>query len=267
MKKIFNYGIVFAAGILLQVTSLQADDAAPSAEQIINKAIEKSRQSEAKLAAEQYTFTKVTETEKIDDKGRCKERKKTLHEMFLKFGCLIKKRVAPPGETVAQAKKTEVEENSEPLKLGKVKATTRGDYINILTPELIGKYVFTLVDRLSINGRPAFVVAFQPKQKDLPGKELAEKVMNQAKGKLWIDAEEFELAKAQVHVDSEIPVGGGLLGSLKRAAFLLERTRLANGVWFDRSTKTDYEARKLTESTRVITRSESSNFQKLSSEG
>ncbi len=264
MKKILNFRIIFATGILLQTPRLFAADAAPSADQIIHKAIEQSRRAEADLATKQYTFTKVTETEKIDDKGELKERKKSLHEVFLKFGCLVKKRVVAPGETKAQAKKIDADENSEPLKLGKVTAKKRGDYINILTPELISKYVFTLVGQLNINGRQAFVVAFQPKQKNLPGKELAERVLNQAQGKLWIDAEEFEVAKAQISVNSEIPVGGGLLGSLKRAAFWLERTRLPNGVWFDRSTKTDYEARKLTESTRVITKSESSNFQKIS---
>jgi hypothetical protein len=70
-----------------------------------------------------------------------------------------------------------------------------------------------------------------------------------------------------VHIDSEITVGGGLLGSLKRAFFAIERTRLPDGIWFDRSMKTDYEARKLAASTRVITVSEFSNFRRLSPQG
>lgn len=268
MTKIFIIGIICTFGFFAKPARVFAvADETPTADQIVRKAVEQSRESEKDLAASGYTFTKATETEKFDENGRVMERKKSLHEISSKSGCFSKKRVKAPGESADEAKKSEAQDKKEPLKLGKYKASSRGDYLNILTPELIGKYVFTLVNRINLNGRPAFELAFEPKQKNLPAKELAERVLNQATGKIWIDAEEFEVAKAQIRVDSEIQVGGGLLGCLKNALFVIERTRLPGGIWFDRSTRTDYEARKLTESTRVVTKSESRNFQVLPNEG
>lgn len=254
--------LIFALGFFAVAPSVFGGDPLPSAKQIIEKAIAQSRQSEKNLATAGYSFTKVTEMERFDDEGRIKERKKSQHEMACKSGYLSKKRLVGPGETVAEAKKIEEQENKNLAKLaGKYKGSSRGDYLNILTLELIGKYSFTLVKCIDLNGRPTFELAFKPKQKNLPGKELVERVLNQATGKIWIDAEEFEVAKARVHVDSEITVGGGLLGCLKKAVFVIERVRLSDGIWFDHSTKTDYEARKLTESMRVVTKSESRNFQ------
>lgn len=186
--------------------------------------------------------------------------------MLFQSGFVSKRRVLAPNETEEEAKRNESSDTDE-LRLAKFKPSNRGDYIDILTPEVIGKYIYTLVDQVDLNGRSAFVVAFKPKHQNLPGKKLTDRVLNKAEGKLWIDAEEFELAQAQVRLNSEISVGGGLIGSLKRAAVTIERIRLPEGIWFDRSMKTDYEARKLMEFTRVITKSETRNFQKLSTEG
>lgn len=267
MTKSLSIGVVVAVAFLIQTFNLFALETSGglSANDIIDKAVEQARRAEAEAtqAQPEYTFTKVTETQELDTKGRVKEQKKSLYKMFFQSGLLSKKRVAAPGESAADSKKKEAQENSDPLKLAKYKSANRGDCLSILTPEFIGKYVFSLVSRTNVNGRSAFEVAFRPRQKNLPGKELAERVLNHAAGSIWIDAQEFEVAKAHVHVDSEVTVGGGLLGSLKRAVFMLERTRLPAGIWFERSTKTDYEARKLTESTRVITQTVSSNFRKL----
>ena len=89
-----------------------------------------------------------------------------------------------------------------------------------------------------------------------------DRLLNRMAGTMWIDVEEFELARMQVQLESEMLVGAGLIGSLKKASFLLERTRMPDGLWLERSVQTDYEARKFLESTRVSTRSESSEFRR-----
>jgi len=56
---------------------------------------------------------------------------------------------------------------------------------------------------------------------------------------------------------------GGVLGSLKKMAYTLMRTRLADGQWFNASSSGDFEGRKLLDSTRVKTSSRSTNFRPL----
>jgi hypothetical protein len=80
---------------------------------------------------------------------------------------------------------------------------------------------------------------------------------------LWIDEQEFEVARAEVFLSSEVNVLGGVIGSLKKLAYTLNRSRLDDGVWFSTSSTGDFEARKLLDSTHIKTKSASKNFRRV----
>jgi hypothetical protein len=269
VTKLFNIGIALAAGFYFCAFAARGDDTngSPPVEEIIRKLIERSQEKPSHLVQPEYSFTKLTEREEFDSKGRVKERKSSSNEMFFCSGVISKKPNANVGHNPSGAKKTESPGKNESAKSTKPKPANRGESINLITDEIFGKYVFTLINRTNLNGRPTFELAFQPKKKNASGKNFMERLLNRTTGKLWIDVEEFELARMQVQLESEMLVGAGLVGSLKKAAFILERARLPEGFWFERSVKTDYEARKFLESTRVITTSESSGFRKRASKG
>ncbi len=265
MRNIFSQGIALSFGFCLWAGAAAGETkGCPSVEQIIEKAVEKSKLTLAQTAQPEYTFTKVTEREEFDSEGKIKEHKSSSNEMFFKSGITSRKPIqsAEPNSVAGGDEK-----KSNSLKSDKPKSSNRADYLNLLTPDMLAKYVFTLVARTTVNGRTAFEVDFTPKKRSSSGKTVVDRILNQAAGKLWIDAAEFELARAQVHLDSEILFGGGILGSVKKAFFMLERTRLPDGIWFDQRTRTDYEARKLTESMRVIMKTESSGFRRRLREG
>jgi hypothetical protein len=46
---------------------------------------------------------------------------------------------------------------------------------------------------------------------------------------LWIDAEEFEIARADVQLGSEADILGGVIGCLRKLAYSITRVRLAEG--------------------------------------
>ncbi len=239
---------ICAAACFLTQNIFAANTNAISAEEIVQKAVTRAKIAEQEAKPE-YALVQTTTTEERDAKGQVKECERKAEEVRLRSGCLVK-----DGDGVSKKQKRDAKVD--------MKTSSRSDFINLLTPQMIGKYVFSLISRTNVNGRDAFELVFQPRNKNLPGKELAEKIMNQAKGRIWIDSEEFELVRANIHVDSEIPVAG-FLGALKRAAFSLERVRLETGLWFERFYKTDYEARKLMDSKRVITQAEFSNFRRV----
>ena len=220
-----------------------------SAQEIVQKAVVRAKAVETEIKPE-YTIVQTTTTEERDAQGQIKDRNQKAEEVHFRSGCMVK-----AGESPKKKEKCD----SSKLSL---KNSSRSDFLNLLTPETIGKYIFSFVKRTTLNGRDAFELSFQPCSKNLPGKELAEKILNRATGRIWIDVEEFELVKAQVRMDSEVPVGG-FLGALKRAAFSLERIRMDTGLWMERFYKTDYEARKLLDIKRVITESEFSNFRRV----
>ena len=125
------------------------------------------------------------------------------------------------------------------------------------------KYDFILLEPESLQGRPAYVMAFRPKNGRLSENQWSDRLMNRLAGKLWIDQEDFEIAKADLSLQSEITVGLGLLGALKKFDFVLERVRLPEGVWFNRSSRADLVSRKLFDSSHVKTWSELKDFRRI----
>jgi hypothetical protein len=90
-----------------------------------------------------------------------------------------------------------------------------------------------------------------------------DRLLNQLSGTLWIDAEEFEVARAEVSLQSEVNLLGGLIGSLKKLAYTLERTRVAEGVWFSTLANGDFQGRKLLDPTHIKTKSQSVHFHRV----
>jgi len=231
----------------------------------MQKAVERARWSATQHDRPNYTYTKTTVTEELDANGKVKERKEKLYEGVVESGLTYLKLVKvngknlPPGEL----KKQEERELRDRETLAQRKTSNSGDdRENFLTSELIAKYNFAVVDRKPINGRPAYVLTFQPKP-GLPMKQAADRLLNQLAGKIWIDEQEFEIARIEIHLQSEVTLWGGLLASLKRFTFTLGRARLENGVWFNTLSAGDFEGRKLLDSAHVRTQSESTNFRPL----
>jgi hypothetical protein len=250
MKEVYRLFAGIAASSLSLICSIPSSAQSSNvvaANEIIQKAVDVAKAAESAPKPE-YSLVQKTVTEERDGKGQVKDRDEKAEQVRLRSGELVK-----DGE-----KKT----SKKPCGKLDLKNSSRSDFINLLTPETIGKYIFSLISKTNLNGRAAFELAFKPRSANLPGKELTDKIMNQATGRIWIDAEEFELVKAHIQIDKEVPVAG-FLGALKRAAFSLERVRLETGLWFEKFYRTDYEARRLMDSKRVITQSEFTNFRRI----
>jgi hypothetical protein len=128
---------------------------------------------------------------------------------------------------------------------------------------LAAHFDFALVGRETINGRDAYEISFQPKNPEPPTRHMVDKLLNRLSGTLWIDAQEFEVARAEVQLRSEVNLLGGALASLKKLAYTMTRTRVGDGIWFGTSSSGDFQGRKLIDEMRVRVKSQSSNFRPL----
>jgi len=236
--------------------------------QIMSKAIERAQQLESDRGRPDYVYTKLSITEELDDKGRVKDRKQKRYQVLFHSGLSYLKLMKVEGQNLsaAELRKQQDHELAERQKLTQTKFAKGGDNReNFLTPELVAKYRFTLIGSECVHGRPTYELKFEPKAPDLPVKQMIDRLLNHLSGTVWIDEEEFEIAKAEAHLDSEVTLWGGVLASLKRVTLCLERTRIDDGVWFNRATTGDFEGRRLLDPTRIRIKSESNNFRKLGS--
>lgn len=114
-----------------------------------------------------------------------------------------------------------------------------------LNGDLVKRFDFQLTGRELLDGRPTFVVAFQPRPGRLPERNLKDKFINKAAGRVWIDAGDHALVKANLWLTERVNVIGGLVGAVWKFTFNFERQRLDEGLWFTRESNWHLEGREL----------------------
>ena len=240
-------------------------ETALTADQVVERAVARAEETQSRAGQPGYTYTKLTVTEELDADGRVKERKERVYRVFFDRGATYVKLLTvngkPPGE--AELKKQAENETNARQILGSSKRAKRENRENFLRPEVVARFKFTLLNQESINGRPAYEVAFEPKCPESPARHMIDRLLNRISGTLWIDAEEFEIARADISLGSEVDFFGGVVGSLKKLAYSMTRTRVGEGIWFNTLSTGDFEGRKLLDSMRIKTKSQSTNFRPL----
>jgi hypothetical protein len=96
--------------------------------------------------------------------------------------------------------------------------------------EIPDAYNFKLVGEESIDGRPAWVIEMTPRPGFTPVSPHAA-MLAHIEGKLWIDKEDVQWAKAEAHVIDTISIGWIVARIGPGARFTVEQTRVADGLW------------------------------------
>jgi hypothetical protein len=112
-------------------------------------------------------------------------------------------------------------------------------------PNLVKRFQFTLVGREMLNGRPSLMVDFKPLNDHLPVNQFADKFINKAAGRVWVDEEDYAIAQAQVHLTQQVNVIGGLVGAVWKFTYGFTRLRTPEGYWFARSMDWHLEGREV----------------------
>ncbi len=234
-----------------------------SAEDVIQKAVDHAQRAEAS-SGPAYSYTKLSVTEELDAAGKVKERKEKVYQVIFQEGTTRLKLLAVNGHAPAETdlkQQRENENNARQLSPSKSKRKERRE--NLLTPEIVARFAFNLVEKTEMNGRETYRIAFQPRKPEQAAHGVVDRLLNRISGMLWIDAQEFEIARADIQLGSEVNLVGGLVGTLRKLAYTVTRTRIADGVWFDTSSSGDFEGRKLIDSLRIKTKSQATNFRAI----
>ncbi len=238
--------------LLIAVTGVCAasNDDSPtfSADEIVARALEKARQAESSSERNRYGYTQITMVEEMDGRGQIVDHKEKVYAVTLNEGWTRLRLVRINGEDLPPAELRREDERETRLRqrltmAASNKGSDRRD--NFFAPDIVDKFQFRLQGREEINGRPAFVLDFQPKNPASAVRLITDRLVNQLTGTVWIDAEDFEVARIEIHMQGEINLWAGLLASLKKMAFTLDRVRVADGIWFNREASGSFDGRKL----------------------
>lgn len=258
--------IICALGLCLalsEVVDLRAETTL-TVEHVLAKAIARGQQDQ-KGSVPDFKYRKLTATEELDSAGHLKERREKVYEISYRGGLSHATLLQVNGHlpTPEDLKQQSDNEMNVAKLLGQAKPANGDNRENFLTTELISRFDFKLLGLTNLNGRATYELSFTPKTPAPATHRLVDRLLNQISGTLWIDAQEFEVARAEVSLRAEVNLVGGIIGSLKKLNYTLERTRVADGVWFSTLSSGDFQGRKLLDPTHIKTKSQSVNFRRV----
>ncbi|MEJ0089357.1 MAG: hypothetical protein WDM80_06375 [Limisphaerales bacterium] len=207
-------------------------------QQMVARAVGKEDQNDD-LFTMNYQYNRVRTWVYRDNQGEVKSReeKNTVENKPLRLAEAAQTGAEPVPTTVANDKLVSAMRSNMPRKAMKVK--------NYSIPDLVKRFQFTLVGREVLNGRPTLVADFKPASDDLSVKSFADKFINQATGRVWVDEEDYAVAQTQLHLIQPVNVLGGLAGTVRKLNYGFTRARTPEGYWFARNTQWHLEGREV----------------------
>lgn len=222
-------------------------------------------QRAADVAADQqpFTYIKKASTEELDGKGRVANRKVKVYEVTQVGGVTHARLTAlavndqPAANVQTQAQR----EDEAKQKLTTAKSSgKRGRFDQVLTEELFKRFSWQVEKREVHASRPRLLLHFQPRGGDQPVDKLADRIINQLEGQLWVDEMDWEVVRAELKLRERVTLWGGLLGALDRFGLVIIRDRSPEGAWFVKRTELDVTGRKLFGTVQFRAREDSENF-------
>jgi hypothetical protein len=212
---------------------------------IIKKAVEANERNWK--VARNYTWTERDEERGLDSQGGVKKTEVNTYEVTLQEGepyyHLVQKNDKPlsPKEEKKEQEKLQKSiherESETPEQRAKrlAKYEKEREESRKFLREITDAYTFRLEGEESIEGRPAWVIAAEPRPGFQPQMRDA-RILPKLHGKLWIDQQEYQWAKVEIEVIDTISFGLSLVRIHQGAHVKFEATRLNEEVWLPKTT-------------------------------
>ncbi len=255
--------------ILLSALSSFAatNEPSPTFEQLASNVVARSKWERTQNTTAQFTFGKTRALEEFDSKGKLEDSKRSRQEWFPINGVPFARLVEKNGKPLTDKERKAEEEREAAVRAGKKPArspeATKRDKEWQFTDEMLARYTFKVTGQELLRGRPTWVVEFSPRSKDLPVKNVADRVANKVAGKVWVDAEDWELARMKFWLTEEVTLIGGIVGVLRKFELLLERVRVEPNAWLPKVVDFDMAGRELLTNKRIHYREEAKDFKRV----
>jgi hypothetical protein len=206
--------------------------AAPSATEIIDRV--KARAADAVTEKNKFAYQRISRVDYLDEKGDVKKNSVRVYEVAPVNGQPVVKVVQINGRAVepSEPKHSAARETGE-----KTRNLALGD-------ELLSRYQYKLVGEDTVAGRKAWVLEFKLKP-GVPEDGFMDKLLNNMQGRMWVDQQEYELSKIDVHLGKKIGFFGGLAGAIEKLDLQMFQKRIDSQSWLTEALTIDFTGRKL----------------------
>jgi hypothetical protein len=234
--------------LLFPCAARPADDPPlPSADEILHKVLATAKNPELRHTSSQFRSVQHTTIEKMDDKGRLREREDRIYDVGPLAGGVYARLVERNGKTLTP---TELADERERQQRFIERTSTQkfggGDSDRVpLDSELFDRYKAEVVGREWLAGRSTILLHFWPRSVDLPIRRRQDYVLNRLTGTVWIDELDSEIVKVDAHLTERVRVLLGLVAALEKVNLSFEQIRMGDAVYLPLRLDASFEGRKL----------------------
>lgn len=237
--------------------------ALPTAEELVRKIIERAKNHEARQAAVAFHYTQHRVIEKFDERGAVKEHEDRRYEVNPLAGASYTALVEKNGRPLAGSDLADEQEKRRKFidrQTGRSQGKADEERVP-LDAELFARYRGEVVGREMVGGRPALVMEFAPKSRDLAIRRRPDYLLNRLAGKVWVDEQDSDIVKVEARLTERTRVFWGLLGVIEKADLYFEQTRVSEGVYLPAHLSFFWDGRKLFTPTREKVTADWSGYQ------
>ncbi|HVN10439.1 MAG TPA: hypothetical protein VMV61_15805 [Patescibacteria group bacterium] len=223
------------------------DPPLPSADEVLRKVLATAKNPEIRHASAMFRSVQHTVIEKMDDKGRLREREDRIYDVGPLANGVFARLVEKNGRSLTPSELAEEQQREQRfIERSSSQRFGGGDSDRVpLDQELFNRYNAEVVGRESLAGRPTIVLRFWPKSADLPIRRRQDYVLNKLTGKVWIDEHDSEIIQVEAHLTDRVRVLLGLVATLDKVDLNFVQLRMADGVYLPLKLTADFSGRKL----------------------
>lgn len=220
--------------------------------QIIRESADKDMENEKKLR--NYTYVERQEVRRLDGKGRVKSTEVKTYDVMEIYGEQVQKLISKDDKPLSakEARKEDEkiqklidkrrsESNSDREKRSRKEEKDREDGRQFVR-EVSNAYNFQFVGREILDGRENYVIDADPKPGYDPRMKEA-KFLPKFRFRAWIDQEELQWRRLDLHCIDTVSIGIFLLRMHKGSHAVIEQTRVNNEVWLQQHITADVDFR------------------------
>ncbi len=203
---------------------------------VVRKAAEEQRETERKAGRLAYERTEV-QVELGSDGTREKTERKLFTVVSDGPDVVLRELVAVDGRPAAEDEKERARrENEKRQRRWEESRGNGGDDSDELMSgrlpllDLLGRLQFHYAGEVVVDGRPTYLVEFEPKP-GLVSHGIRDRVLNNFAGRAWIDAAEGQVTRIDGHLTKEVKVLGGAALDISSVRIVYEGHAALPGLW------------------------------------
>jgi hypothetical protein len=209
-----------------------------SALDIVDRAVARAEAQHGSRVDAQFESQATMSIQSLDAGGKITKTDLTQYRQYPVNGALFEEEIARNGRTLNAQEQKEEEKNKKKFVREVEKRKQRGIYPQ---PEkrpgirfgnqLMRRYRYKMLRDEVIDRHRCWVIAFEPKEGELPVDEMMDNALNQSTGTLWIAQDDYGVVRLDFVMRKPFKYWAGLLAVIRNTEGRLDSQRVEPDIW------------------------------------